>query len=828
MSDKNTSETVGKMVGIDLGTTNTVVAYMSGKDPEVLFNRDGKPLTRSAVSLRRSRRRRSDGEDELLVGNPAVRNLPMAPEDTIISIKRLMGIGFDHPEAGRVNKNFAYRVVKPSGGTEDAVRVVIGDKEYAPEDISAMILRAVKEDAEERLGEEVTHAVITVPAYFDQSQKAATLKAGIKAGLRVLKLLDEPTAAAIAYGMDEKDSGEWKYAVVYDLGGGTFDVSVLMWGGVAFVPMNIEGDMWLGGDNFDQEIIDFVKQRVVEEYGIDPSSNMRFMGKLKIAAQEAKESLSYQDSTEIIIDNLLMDENNMPIDVFVDITREQYEDMIRPYVVRSIELVEKAIDNANLTLDDIHYILLAGNASMTPLVQEMVTEKFGEERLLKRKHPKHCVAEGAAIVAKVYHSVHCPECGFANPLDAETCKKCGQVLNKLFCPECDTANEPGATVCANCSQALDASGIMDGFGLPGISSRHYGIQYQGDEFAIFVRKNDPIPTTDKHTQTFQTRHPNQRMLYVPVFGGTDTEAASNNEKQGEAFAILPPGLPSGTEVSISLWLDENEVFELSAELGDGTQLDPWIVKGDVDHKAIQTLETLENEIRGKEGDLSTADNKLIEESRERVFEDLKSGNFEDAAQEVEDLRQMLDAMGHGGGGGPVDALHQEAKALIQFTEFLTNEYRWLLGAQKCSDLKAQADGLNASLQSGDEGKIRREVEDLKNTLDNLPKVLQLLLGLKMAIAGKVEPVEPTKAIQLKDDLAEAERTLQEDPQKGMAALARVAKAVTEAIEGLPATGPRPCPAPGCDGTYVPGVDAKCTRGHNVSLFATDNLESSVH
>jgi ribosomal protein L40E len=552
------------------------------------------------------------------------------------------------------------------------------------------------------------------------------------------------------------------------------------------------------------------------------------MGKLKIAAQEAKESLSFQDSTEIIIDNILMDENNMPIDVFVDLTREQYEEMIRPYVERSIRLVDRAIENANLTLDDIHYFLLAGNASLTPLVQQMVTEKFGEERILKRKHPKYCVAEGAAIIAKVYHSVRCPECGFANALDADQCKKCGHVLNKLFCPECDTPNDPGAEVCVNCGQALDASGVIEVGGLANISSRHYGIQYQGDEFAIFVRKNDPIPTEDKKSQTFQTRHANQRMLYVPVYGGTDTEAASSNEKQGEAFAILPPNLPSGTEVTISLWLDENEVFELSAALEDGTELDPWIVKGDMDHKAVQTLEVLENEVRQKEGALSAAENKMIEESRERVFDDLKSGDYNSAAQEVEDLRQMLAAINGGGGGGELGDAQGEARQLIQFVEFLIHEYRWLLGSERCRDLQSQADGLKASMKSGDDGKLRRQVEDLKKAIDNLPRVLQLLLGLKMAIGEKVEPVAPTRAIQLKDDLAEAERTLQEDPKKGMLALMKVAEAVSKAIEKIPDTGPKPCPVPGCDGTYAPGIDVKCTNGHNVSLWDTDKLGSSVH
>ncbi|MCK5652701.1 MAG: Hsp70 family protein, partial [Gemmatimonadetes bacterium] len=232
---------MGQMVGIDLGTTNTVIAIVDGPRPRVLHTREGKPELRSVVSLRRRRGRKNAPEGdatEILVGDAAYDNWGMAPRDTVLSIKRLMGRGFSDPEIQKVQEWAQFKVVKPSHGTKDSVRVILGDEEYSPSDISAMILKKAKEDAEFRLGEEVTHAVITVPAYFGQIQRDATRIAGLKAGLKVIKVLDEPTAAAIAFGTESPDDTP-RTLLVYDLGGGTFDVSLLMVAGNIFAPLNL-------------------------------------------------------------------------------------------------------------------------------------------------------------------------------------------------------------------------------------------------------------------------------------------------------------------------------------------------------------------------------------------------------------------------------------------------------------------------------------------------------------------------------------------------------------------------------------------------------------
>ena len=427
---------MAKMIGIDLGTTNSVAAIVDGPAPRVLDNKEARTQTRSVVGLKKPKARKAEEGGEILVGEIALDNWPFMPADTIISIKRLMGRGSADPEVQKVRERVLYQVVEPSGGTKDGVRVIMGGKQYSPIDVSAMILKKIKEDAEFRLGEEVSHAVITVPAYFSQIQREATRKAGLKAGMKVIKILDEPTAAAIAFGMDTGD-GTPKTVLVYDLGGGTFDISVLMWAGNVFAPLNLEGDMWLGGDDLDQVLVDHALRHVREEYGVDPTnqpdqSDLRFLAELKKAAQAAKERLSSTRSVTLIVANLLMDDDKNLISVELDITREEFERMILPLVGsykecvcgepnhptnsacakcgkslrasavkegKAVRLVHKAIRNAKLSPEQIDYVLMAGNSTTVPLVQQVLEDLFGPEKILRKVHPKHSVAMGAAIVA---------------------------------------------------------------------------------------------------------------------------------------------------------------------------------------------------------------------------------------------------------------------------------------------------------------------------------------------------------------------------------------------------------------------------------------------
>lgn len=339
---------MGKSIGIDLGTTNSVVSIKEGKNIRVLLNRENEELTRSVVGYHKGK---------FVVGGLAVDKMASSPKDTIISIKRLMGRTYSDPDVQKVKKYYLYEIV-PSDSKDGDVMVMLGGKQYSPIQISAKILKKLKEDAEVRLNDTVEYAIITVPAYFTDKQIDATRKAGQLAGLKVQKILDEPSSAAVAFGAENIGLEESKTILVYDLGGGTLDVSVLTVAGGHFVNLDIEGDMWLGGDNFDHKIMDYVLEQVKEKDNIDARQNLEFMVKLKEQAEKAKKSLSSISSTDIVIGGQLKNEERDLIDVEVELTREQFERMIEPDVTKSIKLVQEAINNAKLTIDQIDYALL--------------------------------------------------------------------------------------------------------------------------------------------------------------------------------------------------------------------------------------------------------------------------------------------------------------------------------------------------------------------------------------------------------------------------------------------------------------------------------------
>jgi len=386
----------GIAIGIDLGLNHSVVAVLDAVPRVLPSNPEGKMMTRSCVGVKK---RKNAATAEILVGDVSYDNLPLSPRDTIFLFRNLMGRSVNDPEVKRIQASMPYKIVPPSDGTNDSVRVVMGGKEYSPVEISAMILKKLKTDAEFRLGEPVTHAVITVPAYFNQIQCAATREAAELAGLKVIRLLDEPSAAAIAYGINSPASVEPKIILVYDLGGGSFDVSILVYSSVDIVPLNIEGVMWLGGDNFDQKIIDRVVEYIKEEYGVNPTTDDRFMAKLRREAQIGKERLSTSRSAAIIITTMLKDRDDDTIDIDYEITQEEYAIMVAPLIAQTITIVKIALKYAHLNPEEIDEVLMAGNASRSPLVQRALETLFGPEKVKSNNLGKYSVAKGAAICA---------------------------------------------------------------------------------------------------------------------------------------------------------------------------------------------------------------------------------------------------------------------------------------------------------------------------------------------------------------------------------------------------------------------------------------------
>lgn len=788
---------MGKVIGIDLGTTNSVAAVVDGPQIRVLDNRDNRPSTRSVVGLRHKKGK----ADEVLVGDVAVANWPMAPKDTILSIKRLMGRGVADPEVQKIKKESLYEVVEPSDGTRDSVRVLMGGKQYSPVEISAMILKKIKEDAEFRLGEEVTDAVITVPAYFSQAQKAATRLAGQQAGMRVIKVLDEPTAASIAYGVDSAESTEPKYILVYDLGGGTFDISVLMWAGNVFAPLTLEGDMWLGGDNFDQAIVDRAVAYIREEYGVDPTPNLRCMAMLKKAAQEAKERLAASRTADIIIASALADESGNLLDVEMEITREQFEDWIRPQVAKTITLTEKALASAGLSVDQIAHVIMAGNSTCVPLVQQEVEKTFGTERVQRKMHPKLSVAQGAAKVAAVlYGKIVCQapdpsdasrECGHVNKQDVPTCEKCGAPLGEAA----DKAAE-------------DDELIPPG----GIAPFSYGIQVKGDRFDVFIRKNAPFPTPEeqREPQTKHTHMANQRQINMPVYGGDNLDKASANDKQGEAVAILPPGLPVHTPVRIRLWLDSDGVFELSAHLEDGTDLKPWIMKGEVDQKAIEMLQRIEQDFENVEHELGTEEREALDKVRNDAFEDMRSHRFDQAMNRAQEFKDKL------GQRQAPDPLRQKAENLLGFAQFVLQRYGWTFDVTKQYQFQQLVEQTREALEGGDRAALEKKVAELDKITDQLPKAAQLFVNMFMAIQSRIRPVDPVEASNLLDELDGVESAFKAKSPQAQAKLSQFAAKLAVAMDQIGGAGPgvakkpQRCSAPGC-GALIPVGAAKCPK-----------------
>ncbi|WP_304381691.1 molecular chaperone DnaK, partial [uncultured Helicobacter sp.] len=371
---------MAKVIGIDLGTTNSAMAVYEGNEAKIIANKEGKNTTPSIVAF--------TDKGEILVGEPAKRQAVTNPKKTIYSIKRIMGLMFNEDKAKEAEKRLPYNIVDRNG----ACAVEIADKIYTPQEISAKILMKLKEDAQSYLGEEVTEAVITVPAYFNDSQRKATKEAGTIAGLNVLRIINEPTSAALAYGLDKKEAEK---IMVYDLGGGTFDVTVLETGDNVVEVLATGGDAFLGGDDFDNRIIDWAAEEFKSDEGIDLKNDVMALQRLKDAAENAKKELSSAQETEINLPFITADASG-PKHLVKKITRAKFESLIDDLIEDTIKKIEFVIKDAGLTQSDISEVVMVGGSTRIPKVQERVKNYIGKE-LNKSVNPDEVVAVGAAV-----------------------------------------------------------------------------------------------------------------------------------------------------------------------------------------------------------------------------------------------------------------------------------------------------------------------------------------------------------------------------------------------------------------------------------------------
>lgn len=484
---------MGKVIGIDLGTTNSCVAVMEGKQPKVIENAEGARTTPSIVAF--------NSDNEQLVGQPAKRQAVTNPENTFFAIKRLIGRRWNDPMVEKDKKLVPYSIVKADNG--DAWVEARGQK-YAPSQISAYILQKMKETAERYLGETVTQAVITVPAYFNDSQRQATKDAGKIAGLEVLRIINEPTAAALAYGLDKKEAGT---IAVYDLGGGTFDISVLEIGDGVFEVKSTNGDTFLGGEDFDMRIVDYLADEFKKEQGIDLRKDKLALQRLKEAAEKAKIELSSSTQTEINLPFITADQTG-PKHLTLKLTRAKLEALVEDLIQKTVEPCRQALKDAGITAGNIDEVVLVGGMTRMPKVIETVKQFFGKEPH-KGVNPDEVVAIGAAIQAGVLK---------------------GEVKDVLL---------------------LDVTPLS------------LGIETLGGVFTRLIERNTTIPT--KKGQVFSTADDNQTAVTIRVFQG-EREMAADNKLLGQFDLMgLPPAPRGMPQIEVTFDIDANGIVNVSAK-----------------------------------------------------------------------------------------------------------------------------------------------------------------------------------------------------------------------------------------------------------------------
>ena len=583
---------MGKSIGIDLGTTNSVVAF---KDLNVkIIKHEGKleELVRSCVAF-------SDGVSDPIIGKLAYQQIERYSPNAVFSVKRLMGGSIKDEGVKKMmteRKFYPFNIKNLSSGTDDAVAIVIHGKEYTPEEISALILKRLKDQASEELGE-VTHAVITVPAYFDEKQKTATRLAAHKAGLKVQRLLSEPTAAAISYGFDKIKEGESKVILIYDFGGGTFDLSILVISGGQFIESVTGGDRWLGGDDIDRLLKNWFIQQICKILNISDLNELvdkllkrdrdKFNREFREQIENIKQQLSVNKSAKLDLSGYLENESGDIIDIEIKISREDFESLINPLVSRTIYLVDELLEKNSYPIETIDNILLVGGSSGIPLVKKMLIDKYGKDKVISSEKPMLAIAEGAAILAhSLNEEFECPKCGTVAMKNQTKCEKCGVDIQEF-------------TLGNNENEIVVHS-----------TTHNYFIQVTDKNGNIKLEKiiDNATPLPISSNKNFKTSVDNQKLVEILIYADAEN---GTFVRQTIGYFALSENLPINSDLTFTFSMDADQTLQVKAYPRGRNDLAQEIVlsRGNKDAKCLETLSETNKEIYTAD-DIS--DNKKLE------------------------------------------------------------------------------------------------------------------------------------------------------------------------------------------------------------------------
>lgn len=700
---------MAKAIGIDLGTTNSVVAFKDVTVRTIQTGANNEDLCRSCVAM--------DKNGNFIVGNSVYNAWKRHAPNIVVSAKRLMGAAINDANVQKMKgdkHSYPFGIQKLSSGTEDAVAILLHGKEYTPEQISAEILRSLKNDASTKLGD-VEYAVITVPAYFNEKQKSATKKAAKMAGLKVLQLLAEPTAAALSYGFDNLKPDEDKTLLIYDFGGGTFDLSILTAAGGQFVETGAGGDRWLGGDDIDVILSDYVKEQIETNNNINLQDLLsqktekevkEFTAGLKSDVENAKKTLSQSTSATIFVSQYLEDEDDEPIDDIV-VSRDTFESLIRPLIQRTIDLIEELFVKTSISADDISNILLVGGSSCIPLVKRMLVEKYGEEKVLSSEKPMLAIAHGAAILAA--------------SMDTSKWKD----------DDDDDFDE---------NEAPSDGPIV-------YTAKHnYLIQVQKEgkkELEPIIADQTPLPYSIN--RQFSTTVNGQKIVEVRLF--SDAEDGTY-DKLASGFFTISENLRSGSKLNFTFNLDEDETLRVKVKIVD-TGKSSQVVLGR-GNKDSSCLSEISSSIEDVMSDSEISDNnKLTFISKiQSVIDTIEKSKLKsdddkwlDLEQQVKTARQL--------------ASEKEPSTLgVNMATILVKQFGSFLDPADYNEMSSKLKEYESS-----NDKFRKESinEDLKDIANQYPLLLNIFLFKIVANKASV-PQDAARANCAYDEMMQALRT----------------------------------------------------------------------